>query len=746
MANWSSPASNNVKTATLWCTTYSSADESPDVSPWASLSILSVVQHTQGGRRSNVYAVRLHTIIAKSTGGAAVELVSEVEITLPSETLPNEIDSQKPPVPAVPIAFAYQNERKVLTILSSSRVARVYQLTFSEEVSGVNEITSISVKFLDMVVPANMSSLRARGPATISLCALDENYLAIVGFRRRKTKVEEVLTVWDTKYGALHCEKVLSEVAEEISMAARMFHAVVTKSPLSGPVLTVSASRLSSLTSTSFTSTVTFTPFYCAPLTLAAVLGKMRKPILEEGGNVIGSVSENGVIKPVGLGMATTGPIPPPEDGSKNDEWSEQLAHLDALDRDYVMKLLNPSVTGKDFNVIFCEWIQKKLLELKNIGIEIKSRSKPKKEERAHKRGAAKNATGKKVNGIMGTEHEQNKQEGEQETLADEPKEKLPHYLANPPHRSLIVWLPTIELSTSVTFLLLRRCFSNPKIFWPRHSIQYLLRLGYVSTRSVPGGIVGAALEREDLFIIEAAIKHVPDLGESEMVEVLRYICGAEEGRWKPSSRSAREKKLAAFLRLKDQNKKWRQKSGKSHPDDKEKMDVDAEQDEDEGDAAELAEKLENAAETPAVDGEQQNGDAVETRCTPAQAHFLRLLFGRRRTDNFLTQAMQKRMGVKELAVVLGWISGILCAEQEEESGWESMNIDDVSKSENESRPPLWWLWTPERPSEKGVDTKAGSVEEWSMVRLIVIDAMFSTILSHLNIGTIGCRRLSPPL
>ncbi|TPX65956.1 hypothetical protein SpCBS45565_g04829 [Spizellomyces sp. 'palustris'] len=708
VTTWSAPSTTNARV--VWSTTFTTAEEGEE--EWRSLRVLSIVQHERG-----LYTIRTHSVSAKRTGVVHVELLSEVEMSVPVEHM-NTVKGQEE-VPVIPMAFAYQVERDVLTVVYSNAVVRVYQ--FESGISKVlRESLSFTLKQARLELPSNLNSHRARGPSSISISPLDASYISIVGYRRRKDAgVEEVLTIWDTEYGALHYEKVWNATGNEVGASSRVFHTTVIKSPLTGPVISVASSVISHHSPVSFSSTVTFIPYHCSPLTMLSVLGKLRKPLLANGADSLGSKLEGNVIEPAGLGMATVGLVSPPVAGPEIESWNTQLADSDQLSREYVAKLLDPAVNEGQFNKLFCEWMQKKLLELRELENE---------EGKGKRDPVATQSTEPKVNGVVPKKGKKQEEQQKPDTDVDQ-TQALPKYLTCPPDRSVIAKLPRVELSYPALFTILRRCFSNPTKFWPRHTIQYLLRSGCATSRSVEGGIIGAALEREDLYIIQDALKHVSDLGENELVEVLRYVCGAEEGRWKNSGRTIRAKKLADWLESKEKNvRKSRQVvPGTPHPERMKVAEWQSETEEEdkandvEVNGAEEAEKLEQAEQRiHQAEVSSSALDPIITTCTPGQAHFFRLVFSRPRTDTFMAQAMQKRLGARDLGTILGWVSNVLKVNE----GEDEMDLDGT-------RPALWWMWADEK-STGNVGPQPGSFAEWATAidtLTLLLDAHISTLL-----------------
>ncbi|KAI9103746.1 hypothetical protein DFS34DRAFT_605711 [Phlyctochytrium arcticum] len=766
------------KLSVVWSTTFATIQEgeSGAADSWHAFNIVSVVQR----EGKSEYILRKHVITFSLAGGAQIALDWEKE--LPKfESL------------AKPIAFAYQSGREALIVALADHTLLVLDAKSSPSLT---QTLSISFKFTKLTIP---KTALFGGPRAVTLQVLNDDFVAVVGYRKVKSGVEELLTVWDTQYGAMHHERILntpSESSEEdiegSTNADRTFHVSALLSPISGPALVMSTTRLLSNSPLRFSSAATVVPFHCTALTLLAVLGKLRQAQLSNAVKAVGhTIDDDKAIHPLPLGMAAIGPRPVPENVPDIRAWSEELADLDTLDHSYLTRLLAPSISNDDFDVVFCEWIQKKLINLRKIRSETRRREaqialekakalklekeqeKEKMEKRKELRSFKKKSQAQKeaktaakaVNGVAsvnGGEKGSEQSEGsaeddikeeddkmavvkdEEDTVAQIEEEPLPAFLTQPPSLSLLGTLPIVELSSTVLLLLTRRCFGQLNKFWPRTVMTYLLRTGAVSTRSVEGGLVAVALKREDIQILLQILLRVPDLSETELAQAIRYICGAEDPRWKTKGAS-RTKKLNDWHKT-NHHKKPRPSRpapavGTPHPERMRKAEwkVDAQKEQEEADAylgvsvpaadsaesddsGDEVEKGQAKAETSIVDVTVSNESNTYV-CTPAQAKLLRTLFARPRTDALLIQAIRRDVSVKELGVLLAWISSVM-----------DVKADEGELKGQDDRVALWWLWLNEEVQTRGVPKK-GSVSEWVMAvdsLTILMDAHLSTLLqSH---------------
>ncbi|KAI8822091.1 uncharacterized protein EV422DRAFT_525627 [Fimicolochytrium jonesii] len=666
------------------------------------------------------------------------------------------------PIPPVtgepaPAAFASQKQGTKLIVAYSDLTCKVYSLNVRARTCTETLALTLNVLGLNTGAPALLEA--AAGPARISITALDEKYLAVVG--TRKAGSQDVLSIWDTEYGALHIEKQLNAMPEKEhdvnSNNIRTFHIGSSISPLTGSVITLSASTVTTRRPLTFSSTVELVPFHCPPLTLASVLGRLRKPIESTPTiSTVGSVMEGAnVIRPLGLGMAASGVVAPPVAEEDVSAWSKELFALDELDRGYLQKLLGPIKNEPEFNVVLCAWMQKKLTELNRLKEEAEAARKeaePVPEvvvPAKHKRGArAREERAHALANAMKKEGKSVSEAALEEPAAPAEKQPVPAYLTVPPSRALLNLFPKIELSPTVVNTLLARCLRTPKTFWPRHSIQFLLRTGCASTRCcdtlvVPSAnkpatnpntktsIIACALERGDLSIMELAIRHVADLNEGEIVDAIKWVLSVPRD-------AARRKYLETWVKLKN-GRKWakekKRAAGNVNPERAGNFEKD--EGEVEEDLAEVAEDVENSVKVePAVVPDRSEVEFSPV-ITQAQARFLRAIFARPRTDNFLVYAL-KRLDDVELAGLLEWLTSVLMTEQlpedDEEADEHSMVIEGPSnpfvhrEADKGPRIPLWWLWAPEKRYAQSEPIAEGSYEEWQMA----LDLLPILLTAHL--------------
>ncbi|KAI8908201.1 hypothetical protein DFJ77DRAFT_551023 [Powellomyces hirtus] len=800
VAEWSSPAAAT-PAQVVWSTTFDVVDEEQEVE-WRSQRIVSVLV------QSNVYTVRVASLTVKPTGAVSIDLVSEVELPACG--------------PAYPVAFTAQQRGTKLVVAYSNSDVKVHDVSSN---AIAKEQIAFSLRMYNFALPPN--STAASGPAPLAMYPIDTNYVAIVGSSRKNmnstkntnpTDVDELLTIWDIKYGALHFEKVLNgtdsgESAETSTTAAafavaRTYQTILSVSPLTGPVITISTSRVAARSPVTFSSTVDLIPFHCPPLTLASVLGKLRKPLLAaaldtssssslsasssqststsahpSASVILGSVLDNNAVKPIGLGMATVGPVAAPVVDADNNnqsgdinalaEWNAKLHDLDTLDQSYVLNLLRPSLTADAFSTLFCEWMQKKLAEERRLQLD-RQLAIAEEKTRLEKEMEAKRVVRAKPR------HKalKAKAEASDSDMAVDPANEAPapKYLTLPPTPHLLNNLPKVILSPTALHPLLSHCMRAPKLFWPRHAIQYMLRSGAASSKFcaalfsdnnsnnknnnkptssfTSNGIISKALERPDMGIMELALRWVTDLGEDEIVDAIKWVCEEDNAprttmltTWCDLTHRKREKhrREKAVVMNKDRLKNL------AADKDTETLVTLQEPLAEDVDLAQLAHEIETKTVVKIEPIPIYTPDAVPTTTaittppttkskskTPGRDMFLRAIFNRPRTDNFLVYAL-KKLSARELTVVVEWLYAILVCTDEQADGDGRKHPQEngivtpaaVSESESEShlppatRPPLWWVWEQPRNEER---IEEHSLEEWNLA----LDILPLLLTSHL--------------
>ncbi|TPX32587.1 hypothetical protein SmJEL517_g04304 [Synchytrium microbalum] len=205
--------------------------------------------------------------------------------------------------------------------------------------------------------------------------------------------------------------------------------------------------------------------------------------------------------------------------------------------------------------------------------------------------------------------------------------------------------LAITDIAQPSLLLLLTRCFASPATFFPHHVINYLLSTGAASSRSIPGGIISPALERGDLKLLEMALRRVVDLSESEVVDALMYVCGADKEAW-----ISTEERIVMMDEV-------------------------------------LSKRRSRKASRAVNDGNDTTVAAASNVNMPGvsrgQNHFLELIFSAPRTRDVFQRCM-KRIRIQELEVLLNWILNTI----QGMSASSTEEVDDVMGNN------LWWMWS----------------------------------------------------
>ncbi|KAJ3279882.1 hypothetical protein HK104_001105 [Borealophlyctis nickersoniae] len=464
----------SARSSVLWSTT---VPLPPDDKGKRVLCIITVLHHTNPkGDGVDVRTVRVHHVWK---GGHRVKLLSETALSIPKA---EEVGRSQRELVPIPVSFAYQADVNRLAIAYANRQVRIYQLGGSDvEASEVLYISLLPAKI--GFPPVNAES--ARGPRGISITALNSNYLAVVASRKTESDYEDALTVWDTNYGTLQYETGLNKSVatnQEVATASysqfRMYHTSAAVSSVSGPILFISTSIPYSLAPIAFRCGINFAPYFCPPLSLASVLGKLR---ISGSSTATSAPAESSDIRVGGLGMGGVPVVPPPSTSNPQEleEWKKTVTEANSLDREYLSQLTNPKHTKNEqaFEALLVKWLSKQA-------------------------EAQYRAVGKEWNPAPSDDR-----------------------------LALIKTLPRVELSQPALLQLTGRIFATPSTFWPKRAIRYLLRTNQLSSRALEGSLMRAVLEKEDVSILEGVLKGVTDLSEAEIVEAIVFVCACGEGK-----------------------------------------------------------------------------------------------------------------------------------------------------------------------------------------------------------------------
>ncbi|KAJ3084502.1 hypothetical protein HDU99_000504 [Rhizoclosmatium hyalinum] len=316
-----------------------------------------------------------------------------------------------------------------------------------------------------------------------------DSYLAIVGLVVGKSGEQDLLSVWDTRFGTLQLKRVLNSdeavtsTSDPLALTAkqpffgRTYNIEPTHSSLSGPVLSISTSNLRSLPSdntVSFNTSVSLYPFYCPPVSLLTAFGKLASSLkfsLEAG--------KEGTL----AGLATVAQAPPHKTTALNN-WFTGLTHLEDLDRTYVARITAATVTVDTMALELARWIYEK-------------------------------------------------------TTLTSPSTKLEKPTGDP-HAINLTTMPIIEISQPAMTKLLTRALENPKTFYPTRVLQYLIRTGRVpACISVPDvspvdpprsiSIIEQVLLQNDFqtlcLLLQDENGGCLGINEYDVLAIVQYVC-----------------------------------------------------------------------------------------------------------------------------------------------------------------------------------------------------------------------------
>ncbi|KAJ3070727.1 hypothetical protein HDU98_006248 [Podochytrium sp. JEL0797] len=396
-----------------------------------------------------------------------------------------------------PLDFAAENA-SVVSYCFAAEQKKLFVALSTGEVRGVALKPSGAVSTINLA-PLGMSCFNGKAsalagivPPAFAMQVVGKSYLAIVGVLEKKGSEQDILSIWDTRFGTLQFRRVLNGDNEAVTQSSdplnligkesffgRCFNIEAAVSSLSGPVLSITTSTIRSKPAknmVSFTSSVALAPFYCPPVSLLTAFGKLSNTM-----KFSLSPSQEGILP----GLATVAQRPP----IRNNEsvtWYTGLSHLEDLDRTYLTRITASNHNADHMALELARWVYEKSLLV------------------APKSGMPKPG----------------------DTLATVDFEKL----------------PVIEISQPGMIKLLTRALaSNVKDFYPVKVLQYLVRTGRVpasftvqddsatasieQTRTV--SIVECVLLQNDFQTLCMMLNNDACLGmnEFDVLQIAQYIC-----------------------------------------------------------------------------------------------------------------------------------------------------------------------------------------------------------------------------
>ncbi|EGF84371.1 hypothetical protein BATDEDRAFT_34268 [Batrachochytrium dendrobatidis JAM81] len=259
--------------------------------------------------------------------------------------------------------------------------------------------------------------------------------------------------------------------------------------------------------------------------------------------------------------------------------------------------------------------------------------------------------------------------------------------------------LPAGGLSHATVHTIARRCFEDPSKFWPRTVIESIIVSGALTSQSVGGeGLIPVLVAKADYELIDHALRHVCDIKEHEYVHLLRHVCAVD-----PATSVQCRDAMDLFC----EQRKSMKKRSKSDLDPKTPMQTNTEI---------KANGLSMELDCDTTDTTLSTETSVQT-ISKGQRYFFKGIFLATRNDLKMAQAL-RLLGIRELGVVITFLSHILCPEFSTEL--------DASETD---RFPLWWLWS------VGSERDQKAYDEWLMAvdaLALILDAhLSSTILSN---------------
>ncbi|KAJ3208085.1 tRNA:m(4)X modification enzyme TRM13 [Entophlyctis luteolus] len=393
-----------------------------------------------------------------------------------------------------PFAFCYGKQKKILFIACEIHLPSVELTAEADSNSKIRFFSMKSGSFVNTIdlealnlncFTANQPS-NALIPSRFAMQTVADEYIAIVGAAEAKGGVTPAQSA-----------DPASIVGKE-AYFDRVFHLSQIEpsiSSVSGPVICVTTSTLKTKpgkSSLAYSASVSLIPYYCPPVTLMSAFGKLANSAKFSLPNVAKSPSTLG-------GLPTVAQFVPPANSKLIRPWLTNITKLSELDAAFVAKIRSSS-SEDSASLELVRWIVEKTALVQTV-ISGKPPARP---------------------------------------------------VAEPSDLSAlesINWstLPIIEISQVAMAVLLTRCLSNPKNFYPSKVVQYLLRTGKVPARvrtalSLDGNhssssvidagettvsLIDACIAKDDLPTLCMAIKQAVALDEMDIRHVVQYACCA---------------------------------------------------------------------------------------------------------------------------------------------------------------------------------------------------------------------------
>ncbi|KAI8897096.1 hypothetical protein BC833DRAFT_595100 [Globomyces pollinis-pini] len=323
-----------------------------------------------------------------------------------------------------------------------------------------------------------MDVAASKGNPGFSFCTLSSGCLAVLSQR----KMQDILTVWDLKYGTMQSQKVVVD-GSNMDIGAyqpiRSFCINSTNSETYGDIISIAVTGQEEL-NLPFATKFFVVPYFSQPTSLLAAIGKQT--VSDKSLNKATYEGQLSMIVPIA-------PHPVKGQGNSVKIWRRRVVDCNDVDEEYLEKLIDSTktTTVKQFQAIFLEWLSARNDVIRSWSFTKKIYPKFLPEGRT--------ALDKYV------------------LLDEDSPTLLP--LSLRPH-----------FSQKVTERLITRCFGSPKTFWPRAIIELLIDIGSVSSEMVPKGLMDVLIEKRELKLIYLCFTKVPDLTEKDLVSILNFTTG----------------------------------------------------------------------------------------------------------------------------------------------------------------------------------------------------------------------------
>lgn len=380
--------------------------------------------------------------------------------------------------PSIPLVAIYQEEENSLvTYLENTECITVYN------------INSDSINYIKEIKLSNYVTTQQYPFPSIDLCDIGCGYFLVSGVNNNS---DELLTVYDSRYIAKHYQKTFTDTNK--NNCKTYFTSKSIQSQNNKFILLSKINIFSSDDILNYDFTVDIFPYSCMPKSSLTLLGKSipyanNKDLSSDDVNGLFTNSfnlANNIVPyitcPSGFKYDYT---------LKSGIWSEYIKELSDLEKKYTILLCDERSTSSelDFDLTLCDFIrsrQKMVIKYNNLMCDGRTK-----------------------------------------------KKRFPSYLNGNASRLLLSRLKVIDISQKSLISLLIRCFRNPSSFWPRSSMFYLLRCSFeISSTMFPFSLIGRSLSLGDLSMVEMLLNRIPDISEHELIEIMRWASGTENGIW----------------------------------------------------------------------------------------------------------------------------------------------------------------------------------------------------------------------